>query len=489
MAAVDALTKIVGKKRVLKEKEVLESFQEDASFEKGKMPACVVRPRNSEDVLKIVRLANEKGLSLVPCSSGGPRTRGDTLPAVEGSVMVDLSMMDAVMRIDKRNKVAMVEPGVSFGALQDAAAAEDLRVAMPRAPRKTKSVVGSLLEREPTTLPKYHWDMSDPLCCLELIFGAGDLFRTGAAAGPGTLEQQWASGQAQKSPMGPSQNDMAKIIQGAQGTMGIVTWASVKLEQKPKIEKEFLVSAQSLEELVPFAYSIVKPRLPDLCLLLNRTDVTAILGKNTPKEAFRDLAPWMLFYSVSGYEHFPEDRVEYLEKDIGDLAHAKGLRPRQEMNGLDARHLLSLASRPCGETYWKEGLAGGFQDIFFLTTLDRAPEFVGVMEKEAEQHGFPIENIGMYIQPIQQGRNCHLEFTLMYDPGDQEQTRVVKELLQDASKCLVDRGGFFSRPYGPWSDLAYNKAPDTVAALRKVKDILDPNGVMNPGKLCFEKGV
>ena len=181
--------------------------------------------------------------------------------------------------------------------------------------------------------------------------------------------------------------------------------------------------------------------------------------------------------------------VEYLEKDIGDLARDRGLTPQQGINGLDARHLLSLVSRPCGETYWKEGFSGGFQDIFFLTTLDRAPEFVGVMEKEAEGHGFPLENIGMYLQPIQQGRNCHVEFTLMYDPGDQEKTRVVKELLQDASKSLVDRGAFFSRPYGPWSDLAYNKAPDTVAALRKVRGILDPNGVMNPGKLCFEKGV
>ena len=49
-------------------------------------------------------------------------------------------------------------------------------------------------------------------------------------------------------------------------------------------------------------------------------------------------------------------------------------------------------------------------------------------------------------------------------------------------------GAFFSRPYGLWSDVAYAKCPDTVRALGKVKAILDPQGIMNPGKLCFKKG-
>jgi hypothetical protein len=42
-------------------------------------------------------------------------------------------------------------------------------------------------------MPKYHWDIGDPLACVEVIFGTGDMFRTGAAAGPGSLEEQWAA--------------------------------------------------------------------------------------------------------------------------------------------------------------------------------------------------------------------------------------------------------------------------------------------------------
>ena len=482
MAAIGDVAKIVGRKRVITDEGVLEEYKEDTSYVSGRMPRCVARPRNAPDVQKIVRLANKQGSALVPCSSRGPRTRGDTVPEVDSAVVVDLSGMDSIVRMDKRNKAAMIEPGVSFGALQEAAEKEGLRVAMPLAPRRTKSVVGSLLEREPTTMPKVHWDMSDPLCCVEVIFGTGDLFRTGSAAGPGTLEQQWASGQAQKSPMGPSQTDWVKIIQGAQGTMGIVTWASVKLELKPQVEKAFFAGAEELGELTDFTYAIQRAKLADHCLILDRVNLGAILGGVPPRE----LPRWVLFYTISGYEHFPEERVAYIEQDLRDMAGTMRREPGEGLNGVSAQRLLSLVSRPSEEPYWKNRVSGGFQDIFFLTTLDRAPAFVRVMEAEAGKQGLSGEQLGCYLQPIQQGRGCHVEFTLLFDPTDAAQKAGVERAWFAASRALSDAGAFFSRPYGPWSDLTYAKCPDTVTALKKVKGILDPNRVMNPGKLCFQ---
>ncbi|MEW6440640.1 MAG: FAD-binding oxidoreductase [bacterium] len=473
--------KIVGKGRAVTDPQVLRQYHSDMSFVSGKLPKCVVRPRSAQEVQAIVRLANAEGCALVPCSSGGPRTRGDTLPEADDALIVDLTGMDAIVRLDKRNKVALIEPGVSFGRLREAAAGQGLRVAMPLAPRKTKSVVASLLEREPTTYPKYHWDMSDPLCCLEVIFGTGDLFRTGGAAGPGTLEQQWASGQAQKSPMGPSQTDWAKIIQGAQGTMGIVTWASVKLELEPHAERAFLAGAQTPDVLLDFTYGILRPKLPDVCLMLNRANLSALLGE----ELAEDFPRWVAFYSISGYEHFPEERVDYIEQDIQDIARRTGVRPSRRLNGLAAQRLLSRVTAPSAEPYWKTRPGGAFHDVFFLTTLDRAPEFVGAMETEAARHRIPGRNLGIYLQPIQQGRGCHVELTLFYDPADPEQAAAVEQLFRNASARLMDLGAFFSRPYGPWAGPAYGKCPDTVAALKKVKGILDPRGVMNPGKLCF----
>ena len=99
--------------------------------------------------------------------------------------------MDKIVRSDRRNKVALIEPGITFQELIDEADKMGLKVLMPLLPRAGKSVIGSYLEREPIQIPKYHWDMTDPLLCTELVFGTGDLFRTGSAAGPGSLEQQW----------------------------------------------------------------------------------------------------------------------------------------------------------------------------------------------------------------------------------------------------------------------------------------------------------
>jgi FAD/FMN-containing dehydrogenase len=93
--------------------------------------------------------------------------------------------------------------------------------------------------------------------------------------------------------------------------------------------------------------------------------------------------------------------------------------------------------------------------------------------------------IGVYLQPTVQGTSCHCEFSLSYDPKNKEEVNKVKRFVTEGRRALANTGAFFSRPYGPWADIAYSRAVETVVALRKVKNIFDPNGVMNPGKLCF----
>jgi len=178
--------------------------------------------------------------------------------------------------------------------------------------------------------------------------------------------------------------------------------------------------------------------------------------------------------------------VAYQEKDLAAHAQAAGVMAASEVPGCSAKRMERILASPSPEPYYKAAPKGAFMDIFFLTTLDRVPHFVSVMEAEAGKHGYPPERVGTYIQPIQQGRNVHLEFTLYYDSADAAKAG---ELFTSASQALSEAGAFFSRPYGPWADLAYARCPDTVAALRKVKDMLDPDGVLNRGKLCFTREV
>jgi FAD/FMN-containing dehydrogenase len=187
------LAGIVGPSNVIHEQAALNEYSRDMSFINPIRPAWVVRPGSADEVEKIVKLARETLTPLVPISSGPPHFRGDTVPGAGGALVVDLSGMKKIIRIDRENRVAMFEPGVTFGSLISAATKEGLRLNMPLLPRKSKSVVGSLLEREPVMMAKYHWDIADPLNCIEVVFGTGDRFRTGAAAGPGSVEEQWAA--------------------------------------------------------------------------------------------------------------------------------------------------------------------------------------------------------------------------------------------------------------------------------------------------------
>lgn len=485
-----AWDKIVGEDGVISDKKILSEFTSDGSFTSGKQPRSLVRPRKTEQVHEIVKNANEKGIALVPRSSTGPRLRGDTVPQVENSIIVDMSAMDEILRMDAYNKVAMIQPGVTFGVLQNACHKVGRRVPMPLLPRRTKSVMASYLEREPHTIPKYHWDMSDPMCCMELIFGTGDRFITGGAAGPGNLEQQWAAGQAQKSPMGPAQVDYQKLIHGSQGTMGIATWATIKLEILPTVQKAFFVGANRLENITDFTYAIMRAKLPDECFILNNVALASIMaadGKERDKLA-KGLPQWVLFYAISGYERLPQERIEYLTLDIADLAKANNVQIVERAGEISAASLLGLMSMPGAEPHWKVRHQGGCQDIFFLNTLDRAHEFVKESQTTCGKHSFSAEDCGVYIQPIQQGRNVHIEFDLMYNPQDVSAADNMKNLYESLSAGIFELGGFFSRPYSIWSELAYSRCADTVQALKKVKNIFDPAGIMNPGKLCYGKG-
>ncbi len=107
------------------------------------------------------------------------------------------------------------------------------------------------------------------------------------------------------------------------------------------------------------------------------------------------------------------------------------------------------------------------------------------MNNVALEEGYPVSDMGVYIQPIVQGVNFHCEFNLPYNPENNAEAERVKKLLKHATKELMAHRAFFSRPYGENTALIVNKDAGTVWALKKVKNILDPNGIMNPGKLCF----
>ncbi|MFC1946896.1 FAD-binding oxidoreductase [Chloroflexota bacterium] len=128
MIQKEKLTKIVGAGNVSDDQAVLEEYSSDVSFVNRIRPVCVVKPADAKQIQKLVNLANETQTPLVPVSSGPPHFRGDTVPGIGGAVVVDLSRMKKIISVDRPRRVAMVEPGVTFGELIPAAAKAGIRL-------------------------------------------------------------------------------------------------------------------------------------------------------------------------------------------------------------------------------------------------------------------------------------------------------------------------------------------------------------------------
>ena len=482
----DRLAGIVKPEHIVSDPAILEEYSKDFSFTAHSSPLLAVYPENREQVQGIVRLANESKMPLVPVSSGPPRFHGDTIPG-RGGVIVDFSRMKRIINIDPINRCAMIEAGVTYGELIPELKKHGLRLNMPLLPRASKSVVTSRLELEPNLIPKYQFDYVDPLMTLEVVYGTGEDLRTGSASGPGPLETLKAD---KVNPWGPGMIDYFRFLTGAQGTMGIVTWAMTKAEVLPSIRKLFFIPVEDIAKLTLPLIRSLKKRIADECLALNNVNLAAMLAEDRPEDFMKlkaNLPPWTVLLCIAGYQRRPEERISIMEKYLMEICRDLGMKPQTSLQGAEGKEstVLELLSGPWEtEPYWKLRHKNSCHYIFFLTTLSQAPRFINLMKEIAAGYRYPAGDIGCYLQPVVQGRGCYLEFNLPCDESTAEESAGI-EMFMAASETLMKSGAFFHRPYGPWAEMVYSRYAEGVTVLKKLKGIFDPNNILNPGKLCF----
>jgi len=477
----EELIGIVGQGNVSDDPECLNGYAQDQSFVLRIKPWFVVRPQTAEQVQQIVKWANDTATPLVPVSSGPPHFNGDTVPSVSEAVIVDLSGMKKIIKIDRRNKIVIVEPGVTYAELQPALEEAGLRISQPLLPRANKSVVASLLERQPTMVPRLNYSLPEPLRVCGAVWGGGEYAFTGeGGTGPLSLDDQWKAGLAQVNQQGPLATDLMRLLTGAQGSMAIVVWASIKCELVPAARKCLVVKSPDLEGLVDFCYRLERLRLGDEVMILNRRQLGAVTGKNNGCGCGCGGKNWTVVIGLAGRALYPQEKMDVAEHELQALVKEFGLQ-LEDASGELAASLTSVS----GETYWKIASKGACQEIFFLSTLDKVPEYVKTVKQVAERYGYPAEGIGIYIQPQHHGVSQHVEFSLPYNPAEESEVEKTKQVYMAASEALVAQGAYFSRPYGLWADLVYSRDATASRVLRTVKQIVDPNQVLNPGKLCF----
>lgn len=487
MKLKEELIKRVGAEAVTDDPGALKPYTVRHSLWPTPYPNVVVSAGNMEEAQKVIQFANERKVPLKPSSSGVHfRETGPLL----GGILLDLSRMKKITKIDNRNRKVTVEPGVTWGELTEELAKQQMRTILPLVPHADSSVLVSCLERDPSVIPMFEY--GELILSMQMIWPTGELFRTGSAATIGFgKEGNLAEGCY---PYGPGPIDAMRLMQGAQGTMGTALWANIKTERLPGVNKPYFIPFEHSEDVVEALYAIQRKRIGHECFAVNSVDLAGLLAKDMATDYVRlekQLPPWSVLMILSGAKYFPEDKIAYEKEALFEVRNH--VFPFTEIldviPGFGSTKSLPELLRnpwPADETYWKERFKGACQDLFFITTLGRAPIFVDTVNRIAAEQGYDQREIGMYIQPIEFGAGAHVEFNLFYDPDNPEEIETVKQVYTESIKEALRLEAHFTRPYGKVAaDLVYEKAGSYTLLAKKTKEILDPNNIMNPGTLCF----
>ena len=482
---------IAGKQNVMQQKEMLEAYAADSSGRHGYSPRAIVRVHSADETEKLIQVAGELRIPLIPVSSGAPHGRGDTVPARPGSVIVDLSEMNRILHISRQQRIAVIEPGVTYPQLQRELAKEGMTLAAPLAPRENKSVIASLLEIEPRLNCIHQWNYSEPLRCMGVTWGDGNTLFTGEAGrGPKDLPQQWDSQKWQVTQAGPNMIDFARLLTTAQGTMGIVSWASLKCEVLPTIHRSFFIESDELNPLIDFMYDVIRPRFSDELFVINRAVLKKIMGTEPD-----GVKPWIAFCGIAGRELLPEMRVAQQEKDIREIAEGHGLFMNGNAGDIEAEAFYQTINgtavnqnRNAWERGWREAEEGVARELPFVTTMETAPAFAEKIEVLSDQLSADewISETAIYIQPQHCGTSAHMEFDFFCEKKNSP--HAIEELdrfVRKAQETLASAGAYYSRPYGDLAKIQLNKDCRTYEIQEKLRDIFDSNRIMNPGKLAL----
>jgi FAD/FMN-containing dehydrogenase len=486
MGIKERLQKIVGKQSVSDLKKDLLMYASDYSLVPPGMADFVVWPGNEEEISQIIRVCNEERIALVPVSSK-VHFNGSTIPK-EGGIILDLSRLKEILEIDTYNRKVRIQPGVTWKQLGPALEKNGLRIMMPLSPHPDRSVVTDYLEREVITNTVF--DYGEATLSMGVVWPTGEIFRTGSASVVGYPNATPSQGM---NPSGPGL-DFYRLLQGAQGTMGVVTWMNLKVESVPRIDKVLLAPLGDVSYAMQFLHRLLPRRVGQECLLLNSVDLALLvadkLGEhfNTLRKA---LPPWTLVLVLSGLLRRPEEKIGYEEKFLKEVLRNEfaSLELSDNLKGFPGlgQRLLSVLRTPWNTNgaYWKHRWKGGCQSLFFITKPGLAQGFIETISGIAARQGYPGENVGSYMQPIEHNRACYMEFNLFYDPSDASAENEVRTIYRQAAAELMTQGALFTRPYGELSKAVYERTTSYTTALKKVKRVFDPNNIMNPGNLCF----
>jgi hypothetical protein len=483
----EKLFEIIDKEKVITDSNLLRELYCKPILEKtSDTPIVSILPENSEQISKLIqyfRTLNNINVMVIS-STTSPKFLNDTV-CYDNSVILDLHNMKQIPFINKRNRVCVIEPGVTWAELIPKLKKHDLRPLAPFLPRPGKSALASVLDREPHLIAKKQWDISDPLLCMEVIFGNGEIFRTGEAAGPMDIEANKKFGAALTNPLGPGQTDIFRIIQGSKGTYGIVSWISMQCDIIPNKRVIRFIHSDKITPLTEFIYSTVRKRWIDETFIINDNLLKAIFPSING-----NIKKYIMIYAINGYELFPDEKISYQMEGCNEILNELGLEAKDNISGITQNEIQPLIDGGTIDPHPKFSETSIAFDIFYNTTLDRLQTHLKGVDDILNRDGIPMDRVNIYIQPVIQARAVNLEFSIIADRPDSDKIEYslekVRALCKEIGRFASLNGGFFSRSYELINNIAFtDKNQVFQEGLRKLKRIFDPDMILNKGQLIF----
>ena len=447
-----SLQKIVGKDFVSNRQEELYIYSRDlGASEPGKVDYLVV-PRTVEEIQEVVKLACSKKIPIVPLG-GGLNLSGLTVP-FHGGIVLDMKRMDDIIEVNESSRYVLIEAGVTLGKLISYLRKNhpDLRCSVPDAPPMA-TIAGNALFYGSGHLSRYgaHSEMINGL---EVVLPTGEICRLGSCA----ISPSWFS----RSPL----PDLLGLFINWFGTTGVVTKVSLRLYPRHRIRDMLIFRIQSPDAIPDAIQRITATEMMEDVLII-------VMMPETSKIIMNLL---LLYVTADSDKEFNFKQSLFKEMFEG----SKILNVPKEIFPPKLRSQFMAEPKHGIEDPADARKGGGFDYVGANLPLDQVPGAYRRGVEIAHKYGFngplyTIRNIGI-------GQGVIFTFIYSFNRADEESLENSRKALIETTDMVLDVGGV---PWKPSIDeqqrIIQKMDPVTFDLMNKIRGLLDPNGIMNPG--------
>jgi len=417
------------------------------------LPGAIALPSTTDEVAGLMRLASRHRVAVVPRGAGTGLSGGAA--GIEGALTIVLTRMDRVLEIDRANLCVVTQPGVINAALKAAVAAEGLFYAPDPASYEICSIGGNLGTNAGGLCCVKYGQTRESVLGLEVVMADGTVIRTG--------------GRNVKDVAGYS---LTHLLVGSQGTLGIITEATLRLRPAPPPRSTLLAFFDTLEAAGDAVAGMTEAGLVPVTLeLLDQQTILAVEDWHGLGLDVSAAAMLMVESDAPGTGAADElDRAEAACAASGGRSIVRAA-DAQEADWLRQARRLALRALERQGTVRMEDVG---------VPRSRVPELLRAIERIAAAHGVRCATFG-------HAGDGNLHPNLIFEHGDPNAEALTHAVRDEIFRAALDLGGTVTGEHGIGSArrewLPIQRGEGAVAVMRSIKAALDPLGILNPGRV------